>query len=58
MESCSNNEPIQEICWFCKKGRHSECMKEIPIGMKSEGPDDCSFDNKIILCKCTHWFKK
>ena len=53
MESCSNNEPIQEICWFCKKDRHSECMKQIPISMKSKGPDDCSFANKMIPFKCT-----
>ena len=31
MESPSLNESGQEICWFCKKGRHSECMKQIPI---------------------------
>jgi len=35
MESCSTGNS-QEICWFCKKGRHDECMKEIPVDGKSE----------------------
>ena len=57
---CSNNEPIQKICWFCiyKKRRHSEYMKWILIGMKLEELTDCLFDNKMILCKCIHWFGK
>ena len=45
---------IQENCWFCKKGRDSECMKQIPIGMRCEVLGDCSFDNKMIPCKCIH----
>jgi hypothetical protein len=53
MESC-DFDSIQEICWFCKKGRHQECMKEIPVTGKSDGPHDCTFDTKIIPCKCTH----
>ena len=40
MESDSANNLKQEICWFCKKGRHSECMKKIPIDVKSDGPHD------------------
>jgi hypothetical protein len=44
----------QEICWFCKKGRHSECMKNIPIDIKSEEPYDCSFNTNMITCKCNH----
>ena len=38
MEDCSVSDKISEICWFCKKGRHEECMKEIPINAKSDGP--------------------
>jgi len=54
MESCSSNNSYLEICWFCKKGRHDECMKEIPISSKSEGPHDCTFDTKLVSCKCSH----
>ncbi len=54
MGSNSANNLEQEICWFCKKGRHSECMKNIPIDVKSDGPHDCSFDSKIVHCACTH----
>ena len=53
MESCSTGN-AQEICWFCRKGRHQDCMKEIPIDSSSEGPHDCTFDTKMILCKCKH----
>ncbi len=53
MESC-DFDSIQEMCWFCKKGRHEECMKEIPVNSKSDGPHDCTFDTKLIPCKCTH----
>jgi len=31
MESHSEKDSNQQVCWFCKKGRHSECMIEIPI---------------------------
>ncbi len=54
MESCSSDNSNREICWFCKKGRHEECMKEIPIDGKSEGPHDFTFDTKMITCKCKH----
>jgi hypothetical protein len=38
MDSCATgNTP--EICWFCKKGRHDDCMKEIPTQGKSDGMD-------------------
>ena len=53
MESC-DFDSMQEMCWFCKKGRHKECMKEIPVNNKSDGPHDCTFDTKLIPCKCTH----
>ena len=54
MEDCSVSEKISNICWFCKKGRHGECMKEIPINEKSEGPHECTFDTKFISCRCEH----
>jgi len=50
----STNDSSQQICWFCKKGRHSECMKKIPIDVKSDGPHDCSFNSKLVNCKCAH----
>jgi len=52
MESGSTNH--SEICWFCQKGRHEDCMKEIPVDMRSDGPHDCTFDTKLIPCKCKH----
>ena len=54
MESCSTDESNQEICWFCKKGRHDECMIQMPVDGKSEGPHDCTFDTKFVPCKCSH----
>lgn len=54
MDSCSTGGTSEGICWFCKKGRHSECMKEIPTDAKSEGPHDCTFDTKMVPCKCAH----
>jgi len=54
MEDCSVSDEISEICWFCKKGRHEECMKEMPVNAKSEGPHECTFDTKFISCKCVH----
>jgi hypothetical protein len=29
-------------------------MKEMPVDSKSEGPHDCTFDTKLIACKCQH----
>jgi len=52
MESGSTNH--SEICWFCQKGRHEDCMKEIPVNGRSDGPHDCTFDTKLIPCKCKH----
>jgi len=54
MEDCSVSDEISDICWFCKKGRHEECMKEMPVNAKSEGPHECTFDTKLISCKCSH----
>ena len=54
MGDCSASDEISEICWFCKKGRHKECMKEMPVNAKSEGPHECTFDTKLISCKCPH----
>ena len=53
MDSCATGD-AQEICWFCRKGRHDDCMKEIPTQGKSDGPHDCTFDTKLIPCKCQH----
>lgn len=43
-----------EVCWFCKKNRHEDCMKKIPIDSRSKGPHDCTFDMTVITCKCKH----
>ena len=53
MESCAPGN-TEEICWFCRKGRHGDCMKKIPMDGKSDGPHDCTFDTKMIPCKCQH----
>ncbi|MCH7968808.1 MAG: hypothetical protein IH841_06145 [Thaumarchaeota archaeon] len=52
MESDSSDK--SEICWFCKKGRHEDCMKEIPMNARSGGPHECAFDTKLVSCKCKH----
>ena len=54
MESCSSPGTNPQICWFCKKGKHEDCMKEIPIDGSSEGPHDCTFDTKLVPCGCKH----
>ena len=33
-------------------------MKEIPINAKSEGPHECTFDTKFIICECEHGVEK
>ena len=42
------------VCWFCKKGRHAECMVKIPTTDRTDGPHDCAFDTVMIRCECTH----
>ncbi len=42
------------ICWFCKKGRHGDCMGGIPVDGRSDGPHDCTFDTKVVRCGCDH----
>jgi len=54
MKSYSQSDSNSEICWFCKKGRHEECMKKIPVDGTSEGHHDCSFDTNLVTCKCKH----
>ena len=49
MEDCSVSDKISEICWFCKKGRHDECMKEMPVNSKSEGPHECRFHANVLM---------
>lgn len=29
-------------------------MKEIPVEAKTEGPHECTFDTKLLPCKCNH----
>lgn len=35
-------------CWFCSKGRHAECMRELPVPGRSDGPHDCAFDTALV----------
>ena len=37
---------------FVRKGKHEDCMKDIPIDGSSEGPHDCTFDTKFVPCGC------
>ena len=57
MEFESQNNQTKKICWFCKKGRHDECMKKIPVDAMSEGPHDCTFDTNLVDCQCVHQAK-
>ena len=43
-----------QVCWFCKKGRHDECMGEMPVSGRSDGPHDCTFDTRMVPCRCRH----
>lgn len=45
---------MELVCWFCRNGRHGDCMGEVPVGDDSEGPHDCSFDNRMVKCACGH----
>lgn len=40
------------VCWFCRKGRHADCMGTIPRDAKSDGPHDCTFDTSLVPCGC------
>jgi hypothetical protein len=42
------------ICWFCSKGRCTECMIEMPFQASFEGTVDCSFDVTYKKCECQH----
>ena len=48
------SEYAQGICWFCRRGRHGECMGEIPTEARSDGPHDCTFDTQMVPCRCGH----
>lgn len=50
--TCAPDAPA--ICWFCKKGRHDECMVDIPTDGRSDGPHDCAFDTMMVRCGCGH----
>lgn len=54
MEQCT---PDMQVCWFCRKGRHNDCMGEIPTDGRSDGPHDCTFDTMMIPCRCRHIVK-
>lgn len=52
MDSCTPGD-AQEICWFCRKGRHDDCMVKIPMQEESEGPHDCTFGTRMVQCRCS-----
>ncbi|MCY4251966.1 MAG: hypothetical protein OXD41_01505 [Thaumarchaeota archaeon] len=39
-------------CWFCRHGRHAECMGEVPVTGAQAGPHDCSFGTEMARCAC------
>jgi hypothetical protein len=43
---------VEPLTYFCKKGRHSDCPGEWPMGEPCVGIDDCSFDVIIKRCTC------
>ena len=45
---------MEHVCWFCRKGRHQECMKMMPQNARSDGPHDCTFDTSMVRCGCGH----
>jgi hypothetical protein len=38
--------------FFCKRGRHLECPGEWPVSDPTGKVQDCSFDIKMVKCKC------
>ncbi len=40
------------VCWFCRNGRHKECMRKIPVTRTVSGSHDCSFDSGHVACAC------
>ena len=58
MDSCAvdsvNASASTGICWFCRKGRHGDCMRNIPTDGVPEGPHDCTFDTRMVACTCRH----
>lgn len=54
LQEYRNMNELNKICWFCKKNRHADCMKKIPIDSKSAGPHDCTFDMTSVMCSCKH----
>lgn len=51
MGQCDSGDSLHD-CWFCKKGDHSSCMREIPTHGRSDGPHDCTFDTEMVPCGC------
>ena len=60
MEDCSVSDEISEICWFCKKGRHEECMKEMPVNgfIFTKGSLCCLFSFSPLKVKLFHSFTR
>ena len=50
---CETGSP-RAVCWFCRKGRHGDCMHTIPRDARSDGPHDCTFDTSMVPCACDH----
>ncbi len=42
------------VCFFCRKGRHEDCMKKIPFSshLDHSVAEDCSFDVEAKECEC------
>lgn len=53
-ENNIGDEIDNHVCWFCEKGRHNDCMKNIPIHERTDGPHDCTFGTELIPCKCKY----
>ena len=45
---------VSAVCWFCRKGRHCDCMRLIPKDARADGPHDCTFDTNMVPCACDH----
>ncbi len=54
MSAVAAGEESEGACWFCRRGRCSECMVEVPTEGRSEGPHDCSFGTVMVKCGCAH----
>jgi len=46
----SEEDALSDTCWFCRKGRHDDCMKKMP--RTDKGINDCSFAIIHVQCSC------